>query len=92
MTVKGEAAYRARYKRRGLGFNPLSLDHKGCDWHHINEIDVVAVPIWIHRNIKHSLYELSSLKIHDNKGENSFQDETTLGFKGNPLRIEGVLG
>jgi len=33
------------HKCRGLGFNPISQEHEGCEWHHVNEKDVVQVPI-----------------------------------------------
>lgn len=35
-------------KRKGLGFNPLNKSFKGSVWHHINDIDVVAIPKEIH--------------------------------------------
>lgn len=35
--------------RKGLGFHPISFEHKGCEWHHVNNIDVVQTPIHIHR-------------------------------------------
>lgn len=37
------------HRARGLGFNPISQEHEGCEWHHVNDIDVVQTPIHIHR-------------------------------------------
>ena len=42
-------------KRRGYGFNKISLDHDGCEWHHVNSSSVVAMPRHIHQRISHKL-------------------------------------
>ena len=79
-------------KRRVLGFHLISLVHEGMGFHHINERDVVCIPKDIHMAMSHCLLALSELKIYDNKGNNSFQDDKEFGFLENPLFLEGVLG
>jgi len=50
-TEKGKITVcRCRNKRaRKLGFNPLNKPFNGSVWHHINDIDVIAIPVQIHR-------------------------------------------
>ena len=45
---------KCNYKRRNLGFHPISLPlNVPFDWHHVNKRDVVATPRHIHRVISH---------------------------------------
>jgi hypothetical protein len=59
--VKRDAA---KPKNRGMGKpHRISREHKGCVWHHINRIDVVATPVNIHRHFRHNIDDGSALKI-----------------------------
>ena len=42
-------------RRRKLGFNPINEHFEGGEWHHINENDVMCIPVELHRSIKHNL-------------------------------------
>ncbi|MCK4260598.1 MAG: hypothetical protein KAX49_16595 [Halanaerobiales bacterium] len=42
--------------RRNLGFHKISFPIEiEFDWHHVNKNDVVAMPRWIHRAIRHKV-------------------------------------
>ena len=44
-----ESIAHAHRGRKGMGFHPISFEHEGCEWHHVNEKDVVQTPVHIHR-------------------------------------------
>lgn len=50
-------------KARGLGFHRIGLTHPFCQFHHINQNDVVSCPEYIHKNIPHCLEDGSALKL-----------------------------
>ena len=50
-------------KKRGLGFNLISLPFEDCGFHHVNRNDVVAIDKYTHRMFDHSLNDESALKI-----------------------------
>ena len=61
--VRSKTNRKAKAKRRELGFRPISFPLE-CefDWHHVNEIDVVAMPRWIHSKIYHKLGDGNKLE------------------------------
>lgn len=42
---------------RGLGSRRISLEHEGCQWHHVTRECIVAMPAHIHSKISHKLGE-----------------------------------
>lgn len=42
---------------RGLGSRRISLEHEGCQWHHVTRDCIVAMPAHIHSKISHKLGE-----------------------------------
>lgn len=49
-------------RRRGYGFNKISLEHDGCQWHHVNLSSVVAMPETIHQRVSHKLGDGNKLE------------------------------
>ena len=50
-------------RQRNLGFHKISFSLEAeFDWHHVNKNDVVAIPRWIHREIRHKLSEKNNLE------------------------------
>lgn len=59
-TKKGKLNSRRYYtkRRRKMGFNPLNGAFEGSVWHHVNDVDVVAIPESVHRRLGRSDAEL----------------------------------
>jgi hypothetical protein len=43
-------------KRRALGFNPLNSPFAGSTGHHINQSDVVYIPMAMHKSVSHNVW------------------------------------
>ena len=42
-------------KRRGLGFKPINEPFEGCHGHHLDEVNVMFIPKWLHEKYPHRL-------------------------------------
>jgi hypothetical protein len=49
--------------KQGLGFNPLNTPFKHCSMHHIDEMNVIFIPVNIHRENWHQLKNKESMMI-----------------------------
>ena len=45
-----------RAKRRTLGFVPLNSPFLGCEGHHVNQDEVIHIPVALHKSIKHNIW------------------------------------
>ena len=63
INIMWNPGYLMHAKERGLRFKPLSFWHEGCDFHHINKENVIAVPAWIHEAIQHTLKDGTALRL-----------------------------
>ena len=54
---------RALAKKRGLGYHRISFYHKGCEMHHVNKNDVVAIGVFIHHYFPHNMRGYSSCRL-----------------------------
>lgn len=50
-------------KKRDLGYHRISFYHKGCEMHHVNKEDVVAISAYIHHYFPHNIRGYSSFRL-----------------------------